>query len=265
MSNQNILYHKFFDKEKSMLLLKNQKKTIIISLVIIFLVSSLYSQDTNQGQAPNQQNAPVVNITRVNHVDLVLNNFDNAEDWRAFATSPLGDTKIQKKVQIGPIQDIYDPTNITQEERNLFIPDQNYVMGVKTYFKDRGFDRVEIKPPHEYKIKGIAKQLSIWVLGRNYRHTLYVKLRDYKGKIHKIKFGSLNFFGWRKLVATIPGWMPQSIRFSLFDRNLRFVSLFVESNHYEPQGTFYFYIDQLVMRVDKALDEYPGSQIRDLW
>ena len=141
-----------------------KKKYSLLCLVLMFLlvVTRVYSQETQA-------------ITQMNLVDKVLNDFDNAEDWRASATSPLGDTKIQKKIQVGPIEDLYDPTNLTAEEKALFIPEQNYVLGVKTYFKDMGFDRVEVKPPHNYVVKGIAKQLSVWVLGRNFNHNIYAE------------------------------------------------------------------------------------------
>ena len=216
------------------------------------LVLDVYSQE-NSG------------VTQMNLVDKVLNDFDNAEDWRANATSPLGDTKIQKKIQIGSIEDIYDPTNLTPEEKSVFVPDQNYVLGVKTYFKNMGFDRVEIKPPHNYVIKGLAKQVSVWVLGRNLNHTLYARFQDFRGKDHLVKMGTLSHFGWKKFTVSLPGWLPQSARFSLFDQNLKFVSLVVESGFHEGYGTYYFYVDQLAMKIDKTTGIYPGSQIRDLW
>ena len=198
-------------------------------------------------------------------VDKVLNNFENAEDWRAFATSPLGITKSQKRIQRGSIEDTYNPQNLTDEERSLFIPGENHILGVKGFFKDRGFDRIEVKPPHSYIIRGIGRQVSVWALGRNFRHTLYIKLKDYRGKIYKIKMGRLNYFGWRKLTVTIPGWVRQSARFSLLDKHLKVVSLYVESDKLEVGGQFYFYLDQLTMKIDRTAQNYPGSQIKDLW
>ena len=227
---------------------------------IIFLSSLLFITLVVHAQEDQTQSKSQVLL-----VDDILNDFESAEDWRAFATSPLGETKVQAKIQLGAIRDGYDPSNLTPAEQNLFKEGQNRILGVKTYFKDRGFDRVEIKPPHEYVIKGICKQISLWVLGRNYRHTLYIKLRDYRGKLYKLRVGRLNFFGWRKMILTIPGWLKQSARFSLFDRNLKFVSIFVESDNKEIGGTFYFYVDNLGMKIDKTQPTYPGNEIRDLW
>lgn len=197
--------------------------------------------------------------------DILLNDFENAEDWRAFPTSPLGDTKIKKTIQQGEIRDVFNPDELSPEEEQRFKAGANHILGVKTFFKDRGFDRVETKPPHEYIIKGIGRQLSVWALGRNFRHTLYVKMRDYRGTIHKLRLGRLDYMGWRKLTVTLPGWLPQSTRYSLMDKNLHFVSLFIESDPHEVGGSFYFYVDDLRIKADKTEMTYPGSLIKDNW
>jgi len=199
-----------------------------------------------------------------------LEDFEEAEDWIAKATSPLGDTRTLKLVQRGEIRATNDENarpdpddfavNVSQDPDN-----PNHLLGVKTYFNDRGFDRVELKPPHEFVIKGKARQFSVWVLGRKYRHTLFIKLRDYRGRIHKLRLGRLDFFGWRKLTVTVPGWLPQSSRYSMLDKNLHFMSLFVVSDPHEAGGTFYFYVDNLKALIDRAEQNYPGSEIKDNW
>ena len=244
-----------------------RKRLFIISfgLLGVFISPVLAQEPQPVAQEPQQAQPQVRPKIKVNLVDLVLNDFENAEDWTAFSTSPLEITKSQKRVQRGPIEDTYNPQNLTDAERRLFVAGQNHVLGVKGYIKDKGFDRIEVKPPHAYIIRGIGRQLSVWVLGRNFRHILYAKFKDYAGRIHKIKLARLNFFGWRKITTTIPGWLPQSARYSLFHKNLRFISIFVESNVHEPRGTFYFYLDQLTMKIDKTDASYPGSQMTDLW
>ena len=232
-------------------------KSMIIAGVVIALAGAVgvYAQGTTP-----EEDKPQGNI-----VDNRLDNFESSEDWRAFATSPLGDTKTKKMIQVGPIEDVRNPDDMNQNEKDTFVEGQNHVLGVKTYFVDRGFDRVEVKPPHEYVVDGRAVQLSVWVLGRQFRHTLYVKLRDYRGTIHKLKLGRLDFFGWRKLTVTIPSWLPQSARYAMVDKKLHFVSLFVVSDVHEVPGEFYFYVDNLNIKTDISEADYPGSQIKDTW
>ena len=204
-----------------------------------------------------------------------LNDFENCEDWRAVATSPIGETRIRKYPgKPRPMKD-GQPVNEngeigkefadeTTDEETGIVYKNAFVLGVKTYFWDRGFDRVEVFPPNEYIIRGRAKEIKVWALGRKFRHTLYVKLRDYRGNIHKLKMGRLDFWGWREMSAIVPGWLPQSTSYAVMDRNLHFVSFFVEHDIYEPPGPFYFYLDQF--RVVTDLSELSGDDtIKDNW
>lgn len=226
----------------------------------------------------------------------ILNDFENCEDWRAASTSPLGETRV-RKLEGKPDNQAFDQEKQTLEKfkeltlkqrreaairfakSNNTPPPNNqgtndaelakiaskYILGIKTYFKDRGFDRVEVAPPNEYIIKGRAKEIRVWTLGRKFRHTLYVKLRDYRGKLHKLKMGRLDFFGWKNMKVTVPGWLPQSSRYALLDKNLHFVSFFVVSDRFETPGTFYFYLDNFSIVTDVAENQYDGSEILDTW
>jgi hypothetical protein len=76
--------------------------------------------------------------------------------------------------------------------------------------------------------------------------------------------GRLDFWGWKELSVIVPGWLPQSSSYALLDKNLHFVSFFVESDRFEAPGTFYFYLDQF--RVITDLSEFTGDEnIRDNW
>lgn len=253
-------------------------KRIAIMVLVLFAAPLLAQQPAGDqggpgGQAepsPNgAQEQPTLEIGGQALYLETLDDFEEAEDWIADATSPLGETKALKIVQRGEIR-ATDDENARPPEGEAYSVNQqpdnpNHILGVKTYFGDRGFDRVEISPPHEYVIKGKARQFSVWVLGRKFRHTLYIKLRDYRGRTHKLRMGRLDFFGWRKLTVTVPGWLPQSTRYSLLDKNLHFVSLFVQSDVHEVGGTFYFYVDGLKALIDRSEQQYPGSEIRDNW
>jgi hypothetical protein len=237
------------------------KNTLLMMLILIVSASYVGAQDKTTAVEPLER--------------VTLEDFEMAEDWKAKSTSPLGETKTLKMIQRGLIKDVFDEkstpdaydvktgsySDAKQEERI----GKNHILGVKTYFANRGFDRVEVAPPQEFIIKGKARQVSVWVLGRKYRHTLFAKFRDYKGNTHNIRLGRLDFFGWRKLTAPIPGFVPQSTRFSVLDKNIRFVSLFVTSDVNEPAGEFYFYVDDLEIRTDKQESLNPGFEVKDNW
>src|SRR4030043_890215 len=203
-----------------------------------------------------------------------MNDFEDCEDWRAVSTCPLGDTKTRKiPGKPRPVNEQGQAVNEDGQagEFKNEITDENgithkneFVLGIKTYFLDRGFDRVEAYPPNEYIIRGKAREIKFWALGRKFRHTLWVKLRDYKGQLHKLKVGRLDFWGWKEMSVIVPGWLPQSSSYAMLDKNLHFVSFVVESDMYEIPGTFYTYIDQF--RIVTDLSEFTGDErIKDTW
>ncbi len=137
------------------------KKVLLVAAVAVtFIGATLIAQD-----AANTKGNKKADVQ-----DVLLNDFESSEDWRAFSTTPLGITKVRKTIQLGPIEDVFNPKELSEEEKTRFkdgLKDPktaNNVLGVKTFFKERGFDRVEIKPPHEYLIKGLGRQFSVWFL-----------------------------------------------------------------------------------------------------
>jgi hypothetical protein len=258
--------------------MKGEAKSIILAILVSGLVMlvgigniNVHAQDaaktdTTAGKTDKKQQTGLVTDW--------LNDFEASEDWRALSTCPLGDTKIRKTPgKPRPVNEKGDAVNEKGEAGDFpaEIQDENgiahkneFVLGVKTYYLERGFDRVEVFPPNEYIIRGKAKEIKVWALGRKFRHTLFVKLRDYRGNLYKLKVGRLDFWGWRELSVVVPGWLPQSASYAMLDKNLHFVSFFVESDQYEMPGTFYFYLDNL--RVVTDLSEFTGDQsIKDTW
>jgi len=246
--------------------MRREVRSFILSLAIGGLMVAVgggnivvQAQEAQQAQQQKKQQTGLVEDW--------MDDFEASEDWRAMATCPIGETKIRKiPGKPRPIDEngneVNYPDTITDE--NGITHENKYVLGVKTYFMDRGFDRVEVFPPNEYIVRGKAKEIKVWALGRKFRHTLSVKLRDYKGAIHKIKIGRLDFWGWREMSVIVPGWLPQSPGYALLDKNLHFVSFYVESDIYEVPGTFYFYLDNF--RVITDLSEFTGdTSIRDNW
>jgi hypothetical protein len=224
------------------------RKSIIALILSGLITVPVAAQAPAPGAVPAPANPNVQTAPGMANLILVsIEDFEEAEDWNAHGTSPLGETKAMKMVQRGDIRAADDENTRPPDAEAYSVisnpENPNHVLGIKTWFEQRGFDRVEVKPPHEYVIKGKARQFSIWVLGRKFRHRLSLKVRDYRGKIHTLDMGRLDFFGWKKLTVTIPGWLPQSTRYSLLDKNLHFISLFVTSDVHEVPGTFYFYLD----------------------
>ena len=161
------------------------KNIVMMVLMAVLGLPSLYAQETKTAPAAANNSggggAAIEPLERV-----TLEDFEESEDWRAKSTTPLGQTKVLKMIQRGIIKDVFDEKSVPdkKDDKGQYVPvaeDQkdrigaNHILGVKTFFAEKGFDRVELSPPHEYIIKGKARQISVWVLGRKFRHTLFAK------------------------------------------------------------------------------------------
>jgi hypothetical protein len=210
--------------------MKREVKAVILSVLVVLMIFMVgngninISAQTQDQAAKGQQAEKQSTLAKEGLVWDWMNDFESCEDWRAVATCPLGETKIRKidgrpitvddngTTQTVSIEDLGLQKNseTSGKDENGYDHEVKYVLGVRTYFMERGFDRVEVFPPNEYVVRGKAKEIRVWALGRKFRHTLYVKLRDYRGDIHKLKVGRLDFWGWKELSVVIPGWLPQS-------------------------------------------------------
>jgi len=169
------------------------KNIVMMVLMAVLGLPSIYAQETKTAPAAANNSggggAAIEPLERV-----TLEDFEESEDWRAKSTTPLGQTKVLKMIQRGIIKDVFDEKSVPdkKDDKGQYVPvaeDQkdrigaNHILGVKTFFAEKGFDRVELSPPHEYIIKGKARQISVWVLGRKFRHTIFAKFRDLKATL----------------------------------------------------------------------------------
>ena len=118
-------------------------------------------------------------------------------------------------------------------------------LGMRFRFRYPGFNRIDVLPPPEVSWKdhktpaetynpstgkneqergiqlpGRAKGISMWVQARNHNFTLEVWIKDWRGDTHRVlmeaqpklsKRGSINFLGWRPMMAKMPLFMPQAV------------------------------------------------------
>lgn len=122
------------------------------------------------------------------------------------------------------------------------------VLGVKFHFTYPGYNEVTMRPPRTKKYEvirskpflnendfkkgqdgkfaqpsnrsysvyglempGVSQEVSLWVNGRGNDYELEGWFQDWKGDTHILKFGSLNFIGWRPLKIAIPSNVPQGV------------------------------------------------------
>ena len=87
--------------------------------------------------------------------------------------------------------------------------EDRYVLGVKASFFRRGPVEILVKPSRPIIVEGIVKTLSVWVVGRNFNHTLKVWIEDAFGNEAILTMGKLNFTGWKRLSVPLPTTLKQ--------------------------------------------------------
>jgi hypothetical protein len=138
-----------------------------------------------------------------------------------------------------------------------------YVFGVRSSFTRKGYNRVWIYPEEEIVIPGYAKKIDVWVWGANYYYNMEVHLRDYRGVVHKLPFGSLHFIGWHNLSVEIPGHIPQFMRYLPMEKPLTLVRLAIWTEPSERVDDFIIYFDHLKVMTDVYRERFDGDVLAD--
>jgi hypothetical protein len=120
-----------------------------------------------------------------------------------------------------------------------------YVLGVKIVHLHRSQTSFEVTPIRPLPIAGITKTISLWVVGRNVKHELYVMVADQFGNLAKIPLGDLAFTGWKKLTAAIPPNIRQADPRYNNKQGIMIRSFLVETDPAETYGSYYIYLDDL--------------------
>ncbi len=224
----------------------NKKNLFLFFIVFLVLQVGLYAQNQNQPKSSTQiAGLYFPKESTKQELKLVLvEDFENSDSWASKMPSDQGYARI-KKVLGAPkaVKDKY-PKN------------SQYVLGVKEWSYQRGFNWCEIKPPRPIEITGNLKGLSIWALGRNYRHKLEIWVKNYQGIEYPIEMGSLNFKGWKQLSARIPMYIPYYTKYVPQFKKLKITKIIIRHDPNEINGIFYLYLDNLEAIVDVYNDKY---------
>ncbi len=158
------------------------------------------------------------------------------------------------------------------DEKGLNIQDK-YVLGTRVDFLRRGATSFLIYPIRPIPIEGITKTISVWAVGRNYNHQLYVVIQDFFGREYSLFMGRLNFQGWKKLTVAVPPQAPDGQN-GIVQRNyhynnhmgIKIVGFRVVCDPMEAYGSYYFYLDDLRAVTDLfAEDNRDPDDMVDSW
>lgn len=227
-------------------------KRIVFAVILLAGTAFLFAQ-TEVG-TPNPEKVGVESAQQ-KLKEVSVDKFEQAGFWISQMPSDQGFTTT-RLFEGGPAGKTPIP-----EEADLNIPDK-YVLGTRIDFLRRGFNSFTIVPLRPIPIEGITKTISVWVVGRNYNHTLKILVQDFLGRNYELYLGKLNFQGWKKLTVAIP---PQAMdgRNGIVQRDyhynsqmgIKVVGFKVECDPMESYGSYYLYLDDLRAVTDLFAEE----------
>lgn len=163
-------------------------------------------------------------------------------------------------------------------------------LGLHFRFKYPGYNSVHILPPLEVRwddptkkvftydgrtgkeiqeralqLPGKVKGISVWFHGRGNNYDLECWVKDYKGDVHILKLGSLNFVGWRPLKITIPPYIPQEVESFPQTKVIKIVRFVIRSNPYEDPKDTYMFFDQLKVLTDVFEVSFDGHNLHKVF
>ena len=93
------------------------------------------------------------------------------------------------------------------------------------------------------ELPGKIEGLSVWVLGRGNNGFLEAWVQDWRGDTHVLKMGSINFVGWRPLMAKVPTWVPQNTTSFPQNRSMIFKKFIIRSDPNAPSEEIIMFLD----------------------
>jgi len=239
-----------------------QMKTKVLTLIAVLLViiaAFSFGQLTGVGEPKADEIG--VDSAQQDLKEISITKFEDAGFWFSNMPRDQGLTEL-RRLPGGPL----DKEPIPGEEEVGIQEDDKYVLGLKVSYYRRGLNMFTLYPVRPLPVEGIAKTLSVWVVGRNMQHMLSIIISDYFGNRAEITMGKLNFSGWKKLTVAVPPNIVQR-DFHYQDRmGIKILGFKVETDPLESFGTYYIYFDDLRAMTDLfAENSRDPDDIADVW
>ena len=235
------------------------KKNILLVIFFLLFIGIVYSQSTENDNQTTVTRVPT-DTGRQLLREMLLTSFEDPTLWRISIPEDEGNITV-RRIFGGPSE----KEILEQEEQNIF-PTDEYVLGIKTEFYQRSETVINMDLQKAMFIPGIAKKLSLWVLGRDKQHMLSARVLDMDGNIFTLPIAQLNFNGWKKLEVIIPeGFSQEDLRRGNF-YGMYLLGLKIDTHFEDTIGSYYIYFDDLRVVRDAMIDANKSEDdISDGW
>ncbi len=223
------------------------KKLIIAAAALVLLAGSVYAQNAPANPNLDAANPALIGNDSAQQMlkEVSVEKFETEGTWQVFMSADEGVIR-GRLFEGNPAGKQPIPA-----EEGLEIPD-DMVYGVRVDFFRRGYNTFTVTPVKPLPVEGIAKTINVWVVGRNYNHTIKLLLKDYWGTQFELYLGKLNHSGWKMMTVAIPpqsgnginGIIQKDYHYST-RLGLRIAGFKIECDPDNAYGTYYIYFDDL--------------------
>ncbi|WP_028975349.1 flagellar filament outer layer protein FlaA [Spirochaeta cellobiosiphila] len=186
-----------------------------------------------------------VDTAQQNLQEISVHKFEDAAFWYATMDLEAGRVSL-RRFEGGAI----DKEPLASEQSVGIQEEDKYVLGAKTVFVRRSKFSYELRPLRPIPVPGITKTISLWVVGRNINHVLYVEFEDHFGNKASLPLGKLNFSGWKKLTVAVPPNIKQRDYHYNNQMGIKITGFRVDCDIDDAYGTYYLYLDDLRVVTD---------------
>jgi len=210
------------------------------------------------------------NVTNI--VSVVLDDFDDPDERRYIVR---GSKFINEEYVDDNGMVLHDHLNTFPNALYRQEPEDRTLraLGVNAAFNRKGYNYLEIIPaaegdggelvPDAIPIPGQVQDMSVWVWGSNREYSLEVQLRDHRGIVHTLDFGSIAYRGWDNLYIDIPTYIPQEVVYVPQRKGLEIVKFVLWTSPRERVDEFFVYFDEVRVTTDTFEEPFDGERLAD--
>jgi hypothetical protein len=218
-------------------------KRTIVAIALLAVGAFIYAQNETAGD-PNAENLGTEEAQQ-QLKEISVDKFEHEGYWTSFMSSDSG------YVTTRLFEGAPSAKEAIPEEEGQDIPDK-YVLGTRVDYLHRGHMSFVLRPNRPIPIEGITKIISVWVVGRNFNHSLTVLIEDFFGKPYELYMGRLNFQGWKQMKVAVPpqtedgtsGIVQRNYHYNT-QMGIKIVGFRIDVDPMEALGSYYVYLDDL--------------------
>jgi hypothetical protein len=171
-----------------------------------------------------------------------------------------------------------------------------FSLGVAMLFDRKEYNWIDVIPgkksgsgndvsyePTTIPLPGRVRSIDVWVWSANFNYTVEVFVMDYRGIVHVLPLGDLNYLGWKNLRTNVPTSVPQSkkyiprfeglklVKFRIWTHPAEIVAMPVPVDSPLNEKAVYFYFDNIKVLTDTYEGLFDGDALagqdsrNDIW